>query len=269
MLMTAAPPADVYPHKLRRLYWPFLALAEAQREVIGTVAGSFHVDGKRYTIPRFTFLGPETNVPQKRIGIFSLIHGDEPAGATAVLKLLEAFVARPELAAGYDVVVYPVCNPTGYEDDTRCSRAGADLNREFWRGSSLPEVRILEQELRTQPFDGIIALHADDTSDGLYGYAHGRELNENLLVPALRAAGEILPCNRDALIDGFAACEGVIDDCFAGVLRPPPELHPQPFEVIFETPGWVDVELQAATACIALETILTEFRKFIAYAEGI
>lgn len=33
----------VYPRKLRRLYWPFLALAEGYREVVGTVAGSFEI----------------------------------------------------------------------------------------------------------------------------------------------------------------------------------------------------------------------------------
>lgn len=33
----------VYPRKLRRLCWPFLALAEGCREIVGTVAGSFEI----------------------------------------------------------------------------------------------------------------------------------------------------------------------------------------------------------------------------------
>lgn len=268
MLSVTVPP-PVYPHKLRRLYWPFLALTEACREVVGTVAGSFRVGEQRYTIPRFTFLGPTTNVPQRRIGCFGLVHGDEPAGALALLKLLQALVATPELAAGYDLVLYPVCNPTGYEDETRHNRAGYDLNREFWQSSRQPEVRILEEELRTQPFDGIVALHADADSAGLYGYAHGRELNEDLLVPALRASERIIPCNHEPLIDGFAACAGVINDCFKGVLRPPPAQRPQPFEIIFETPGRAPVEAQAEAAELAVRTILAEYRRFIAYAQGI
>jgi hypothetical protein len=59
------------------------------------------------------------------------------------------------------------------------------LNREFWRNSSEPEVRLLEQELRNGHFHGLIQLHADDTSDGIYGFVRGHTLTENLLRPAL------------------------------------------------------------------------------------
>jgi len=263
-------PTQVYPHKLRRLYWPFLALAECCREVIGTVAGSFKGrEGHRYTIPRFTFLGPEGGLPQKRIGLFALVHGDEPSGAGALLRLLQTLAGHPGLALGYDLVCYPVCNPTGYEDDTRHNCHGADLNREFWRNSSQPEVRILEEELRAQAFDGIIALHADDTSDGLYGYAHDRLLNEQLLVPALRASEKFLPRDCRAMIDGFAACDGVIGDCFKGVLAPSPEQRPRPFEIIFETPAHAPLDHQVEAAHAALLAILAEYRGFMAWGQNI
>jgi protein MpaA len=263
-------PAQVYPHKLRRLYWPFLGLAECCREVIGTVAGSFKGrEGRHYTIPRFTFLGPEGAMPQKRIGLFALVHGDEPAGANALLKLLQTLAGHPELALGYDLVCYPVCNPTGYEDDTRHNGHGADLNREFWRGSNQPEVLILEEEFRKQAFDGIIALHADDTSEGLYGYAHDRLLNEQLLVPALRASEKFLPRDCRAQIDGFAASNGVIGECFQGVLAPPPEQQPRPFEIIFETPARAPFDHQAEAAHAALLAILAEYRGFLAWGQNI
>jgi len=48
---------------------------------------------------------------------------------------------------GYELHVYPLVNPTGYEDGTRHSRSGKDLNREFWRGSNEPEVALLEKEI--------------------------------------------------------------------------------------------------------------------------
>jgi hypothetical protein len=241
-------------------------LAEACSNVVAADAGSFAISDRRYTLPRISFSGPRTSVPQKRIGLFALVHGDEPAGAFALLKLLQTLADRPALAAGYDLVCYPVCNPTGFEDDTRHNRAGFDLNREFWRGSRQPEVLILERELATQGFDGIVALHADDTSEGLYGYALGRVLNENLLVPALRASERVLPRNRGGMIDGFPAADGIICDCFHGVLAPPPDQKPRPFEIIFETPALALLESQVAAAAIALETILTEYRGFIAYA---
>ncbi|MFA5263136.1 MAG: succinylglutamate desuccinylase/aspartoacylase family protein [Opitutaceae bacterium] len=255
-----------HPRKLRRLHAQFLRLSETSQAVIGTVAGQFCNDRRYYKIPRFVFLGPQTSVSQRRIGFFALVHGDEPAGAYALLRLLQTLANQPTLATGYDLVCYPICNPTGYEDGTRHNRAGRDLNREFWRGSDQSEVRILEEELATQNLDGIITLHADDTSDGLYGYAHGRVLNENLLIPALHASGKVLPRNHESVIDGFAARDGVICDCFKGVLAPPPEQRPRPFEIIFETPARALLEQQVAAAAIALETILSEYRGFIAYA---
>ena len=73
-MLNASP--EVYPHKLRRLYWPFLALAEECRQIVGTVAGSFDCEGKRYTIPRFVFLGEEGPTRPLRIGCFAVLHGD-------------------------------------------------------------------------------------------------------------------------------------------------------------------------------------------------
>ena len=265
--MAAAPP--VHPHKLRHFYAPFLALAECSRAVIGTVAGSFKVADRRYTIPRFTFLGPRDGGPQRHIGIFALLHGDEPAGAAAVLGLLQLLAYQPALGRGYDLVCYPVCNPTGFEACTRHNHAGLDLNREFWRGSEQPEVVVLEEELRAQHFDGIIALHADDTSDGLYGYTHGRLFNENLLQPALRASEGVLPRNPGPVIDGFPARDGMISDCFRGVLAPPPDQDPRPFELIFETPAQRPLDQQAEAARLALLTILDTHRGFISYAANL
>lgn len=264
MLHPTRPDQPVYPHKLRRLYWPFLALAEVCREVVGTVAGSFEVDQKRYTIPRFVFHGPATNVPPIRLGLFALVHGDEPAGALGLQHFLNALVNDPAPATGYELTVYPLCNPTGYEDGTRCNRTGYDLNREFWRGSVQPEVKILEEELRHEHFDGIIALHADDTSEGLYGYTQGRVLNEYLLEPALRASAHVLPVNTGEMIDGFPAEEGLIEECYQGILAPPPDQRPRPFEVIFETPALAPMTQQIEAISCALRAVLKEYRSFIA-----
>jgi len=253
-----------YPHKLRRLYWPFLALAEGCREVVGTVAGSFVVDGKCYTIPRFVFHGPATGMTPIRLGLFALVHGDEPAGALGLQRLLHALVDDPAPARGYELTLYPLCNPTGYEDGTRHNRAGADLNREFWRDSGQPEIRILEDELRERQFDGIIALHADDTSDGLYGYTQGRVLNENLLVPALRASQHVLPVTPARVIDGFPAEEGIVEECYQGILTPPPDQRPRPFEIIFETPASAPMTRQVEAISCALCSVLKEYRGFIA-----
>jgi murein peptide amidase A len=259
----------VYPHKLRRLYWPFLALAEECQAIHGSVAGSFESEEKRYTLPRFVFSGPSVGGSLIRLALFALVHGDEPAGSIALERLLTDLVDNPSLATGYELVFYPLCNPTGYEDGTRHNRAGFDLNRQFWRDSTQPEVRILEHELRSQHFSGLIALHSDDTCEGSYGYSHGRELDDALLRPALAAAERVLARDGRTTIDGFAACEGVISDCFHGILSPPPDRTPHPFNLIFETPAHAPLEQQVAANVAALEAILATYRGFIAYAQDL
>jgi hypothetical protein len=64
-------------------------MSDRSSSVVVTDAGSFPTPDRSYTLPRIFFSGPRTGVPQKRIGLFALVHGDEPAGAFALLKLLQ------------------------------------------------------------------------------------------------------------------------------------------------------------------------------------
>src|SRR5437660_4789123 len=214
---------------IQRFLEPLVSCAGIEADFLG----SFEIVGQKYSLPRFTFRGPNSSDPI-RIGIFAAIHGDEPAGALAASKFLLDLATAPEIAENFLLQVYPICNPTGFEDNTRCSRRGRDLNREFWRASVEPEIEILEHELRTSHFNGIIQLHADDTSEGIYGFVRGHTLTENLLRPALREAGKILPRNVNATIDGFAARDGIIYEQYEGILAAPARINPIPFEIILE-----------------------------------
>ncbi|MDB6112021.1 MAG: hypothetical protein JWR69_3771 [Pedosphaera sp.] len=245
-------------------------LLEPLRDVRGLQADflAFESDGAAYTLPRFVVRGPNSGDPI-RIGIFAALHGDEPAGALALVRFMRELAEQPGLAENYVIRAYPVCNPTGYEDNTRCSRRGRDLNREFWRGSTEAEVGLLENELRRMRFNGIIQLHADDTSDGIYGFVRGATLTENLLRPALAEAGKILPRNRNPLIDGFAAQDGIIYDHYEGVLAAPAQMNPVPFEIIFETPQLASMEKQVAAMGAFLRRVLEEYRELISFAQNI
>ena len=248
---------------LHRLLKPLSALPGVQADLLG----SFEVGQQKYSLPRFTVRGPNSNDPI-RIGIFAAIHGDEPAGALAAAEFLTEAAGEPELIESFLLRVYPVCNPTGFEDNTRHSRRGKDLNREFWRTSIEPEIEILEHELRTQRFSGIIQLHADDTSEGLYGFVRGHTLTEHLLRPALLEAGKILPRNVSATIDGFAARDGIIYQSYEGILAAPMQSEP-PFEIILETPHHAAMDLQVRALVVAIRTILGEYRRLIAFAANI
>jgi hypothetical protein len=248
---------------IQDLIEPLSGLPGIQTESLG----SFEAKGRNYSLPRFTLRGPNSNDPI-RIGVFAAIHGDEPAGAHAAIEFLAGAAREPSAIENFLLQIYPVCNPTGFEDNTRQSRRGKDLNREFWRTSIEPEIEILEHELRTQHFSGIIQLHADDTSDGLYGFVRGHTLTEHLLRPALFEAGKILPRNVSATIDGFAARDGIIYQSYEGILAAPMESEP-PFEIILETPHQAPMDLQVQALVVAIRTILNEYRRLISFAANI
>lgn len=260
-------PAPIPHQHARRSITDLLAPALDQPRLLTQMLGPFEVRGERYTIPKFTLQGsPQAEI---RIGIFASIHGDEPAGAAAVIQFLLELAGNRELSGDYIVHAYPVCNPTGFEDGTRFSRSGRDLNREFWRNSAEPEVRLLEHELQTLHLNGIVQLHADDTSEGIYGFVRGHTLTEHLLRPALVEAGKILPRNVNAQIDGFAARDSIIYELYEGVLGAPAKIDPAPFEIVFETPGLAAVDQQVTALVVALRTIFTEYRQLISFAQNI
>jgi predicted deacylase len=252
-----------------RLLSPLEQLAADSSRLLSKPLASFESAGQTYALPRYVYFGPRGGGDTIRLGIFASIHGDEPEGALGLVRFLHTLERNPELAQGYGLFIYPVCNPTGFEDNTRHARSGHDLNREFWQGSSLPEVRHLETEVWTHAFHGIINLHSDDTSNGLYGFVKGEVLSQNLLEPALLAAEKFLPRNRQRRIDGFPARKGIIHHSYDGVLTAPVGLHNPPFEITYETPQKSPLHLQVEAINAALQTILVEYRYLMAIAQNI
>jgi len=261
------------PRVLRRsiadLLAPLEKIAAHSANLVANHEARFDVDGETYELPRYLFVGPRGGDAPIRVGIFAAVHGDEPEGAHAVVQFIKLLESKPELAAGYYLSFYPVCNPTGFEDGTRYLRSGRDLNREFWKNSSEPEVRLLQAELVSHSFHGLIALHTDDTSAGFYGVVRGATLTKHLIEPALQAAEQLLSRDERPIIDGFQARNGVIYDAYDGMLSAPPRVRPRPFEIILETPASPPAYLKEYAFVAALQTILAEYRKFIAYAPNL
>src|SRR5262245_24605145 len=77
--------------------------------------------GEKTELPRYVFTGPRSGGDSIRIGFFAGIHGDEPAGTHAILKLVDLLVECPALAQGYHLFCYPICNPSGFVAGTRLS----------------------------------------------------------------------------------------------------------------------------------------------------
>src|SRR5882672_4988906 len=95
----------------RRSLQSFLEPLRQAQGIQADQLGAFEVGSGKYSVPRFTFRGPNSSDPI-RIGIFAAIHGDEPAGALAAARFLLELAREPALAENFHLQIYPLCNPT-------------------------------------------------------------------------------------------------------------------------------------------------------------
>ncbi|MEY2409349.1 MAG: murein peptide amidase [Verrucomicrobiota bacterium] len=276
-LVNSSTPVALAPTASRRksdqLLGYFDSVAEDSRHLLSKTVRKFDCGETQHGIPRFLWSGPPGGGDTFRLGIFAALNGDEPEGAYALTRFLSALEKDPGLGRGYALFIYPLCNPTGFEDNTRLSRDGHDLNRLFWTESAAPEVGFIESEIWMQAFHGIVNLRSDPGSEGVYGFASGALLSQALLEPALHSAETFLPRNHKCQIDGIPARRGMV---YAGIynarqggLRAVPGLDHPPFEITLATPRAASIHLQVEALHAALTTILAEFRYLQAIGQNI
>jgi hypothetical protein len=139
---------------------------------------------------------PAAGIPRWRVYLNGGTHGDEPAGAEAVTRFLEArrYRAWPDVA----FTVTPCLNPWGYRHNRREGPGGRDLNRSFRRaGPATQEVGVIKRALRRQAFDLFLDCHEDVDTPGLYVFAP--EILGRAIVDAVRPVGPVHP---GPLVDG-------------------------------------------------------------------
>ena len=116
---TFSRPARTSQRDLAELLAPLEKIAATSPNLVANHDARFEVDGASYELPRYLFVGPRGGDTPIRVGIFAGIHGDEPEGVHALIQFIKLLESKPELATGYYLSFYPVCNPTGFEDNTR------------------------------------------------------------------------------------------------------------------------------------------------------
>lgn len=230
--------------------------AERSHYLVNRPLRSFQSGGREYALPRYLWRGPQGGGDTLRIGIFAGLHGNETEGALAITRLISELSRQPELSKEFALYLYPLCNPTGFEDGTAKSREGRLLSKEFWKSSSAPEIESLESEIWMQAFHGIVNLRSDSELSGIRGEASGAVLSECLLNPALQAASAYLP-RANAAPESASI---IYKKASNGALRAVRGLTPPPFEIQLTTPSQSRLDLQVEALTAALQSILTEFR---------
>ncbi len=152
-----------------------------------------------------------------RVYISTGIHGDEPAGPRAVLRLLE----KNFWPSRCDLWLCPCLNPSGFVSNRRENDRGIDLNRDY-RHLQSEEIRAHIAWLERQPsFDVCLCLHEDWESNGFYVYELNPDNRPSLAGPIVAEVAKVCPIDRSEMIEGRPA-EG-------GIIRPnlDPESRPQ------------------------------------------
>jgi murein peptide amidase A len=199
-----------------------------------------------------------------RIYISSGIHGDEPAAPLALLALMESGFFD-DRATWF---VCPLLNPTGFNLRTRENADGIDLNRDYLDPRTR-EVSGHVHWLRRQPaFDLVFCLHEDWETQGFYLYELTSSSFASLADTIIAAAGQHLPIEDAAIIDGRESfAPGIIRPDSDPLLRATwPEavyLHAKNCRLNYtlETPSVRPGEQRIATLVAAVQAGLTQFFK--------
>jgi len=153
-----------------------------------------------------------------RIYISTGIHGDEPAGPLAALKLIQ----ESRWPGNVEIFLLPCLNPAGFSLNRRENADGQDLNRDY-RNPQTAEVRAHVAWLERQPkFDLYLCLHEDWESHGFYVYEQNPDQRPALAEKIVEAVQKVCPIDLSENIEGRAAKGGIVR----------PNIQPQ------ERPDW-------------------------------
>jgi hypothetical protein len=134
------------------------------------------------------------------------IHGDEPAGPLAALRLLQ----ENRWPADAELWFCPCLNPVGFVLNHRENADGLDLNRDY-RNPKSPEARAHIAWLERQPkFDLYLCLHEDWESHGFYLYEQNPDDKPSLAETIIAAVKEICPIDLSETIEDRPASGGII-----------------------------------------------------------
>lgn len=152
----------------------------------------------------------------KRVYISAGIHGDEPAGPLAALRLLQ----ENRWSENVDMWFCPCLNPIGFILNTRENSRGIDLNREYLNPVA-EEIKAHIRWLELQPkFDLCLLMHEDWESHGFYLYEQNPEGRRSLAEPMIDAVSRVCPIDPNEMIEGRPAKNGIIRPNFDIRTRP-------------------------------------------------
>lgn len=195
------------------------------------------------------------------IYLSSGIHGDEPAGAWALLEWAESQI---EFLRKRSFFIFPCLNPWGFNENSRCDRQNIDLNRR-WLTSKTITTKAVSVKMENYRVLLGVNLHEDYDANGIYLYeASAGKKSDYLANGILNAGKEFMPIDTRKKIEGRWARNGVIrPDANSLPKEGMPEavfLQKKGAEriFVFETPSEFDLRLRVKTQVKMLERAVSE-----------
>jgi hypothetical protein len=179
---------------------------ERSAQLHGWASESFYEHGEFKWLALHRKPKVRSQKPEARIYISTGIHGDEPAGPLASLKLIH----ENRWPKNAEIYLLPCLNPTGLTLNRRENADGVDLNRDY-RNPKAAEVRAHVIWLERQPqFDLYFCLHEDWESHGFYLYEQNPDLRPALAEKIVEAVRKVCPIDPSETIEGRAAKNGIV-----------------------------------------------------------
>jgi hypothetical protein len=134
--------------------------ASVSDSVFGSPLGPIEGSSGRTFLPQFVYFAPASTVDPVRIGVFSGLSSEDLKGSWALIEWVKALLVRPDIGHGVSVSVFPVVNLTGIQSGAE----GAGLQGSDWRGSRIPEVRLISENARIRSYQGFIRIESSRDS---------------------------------------------------------------------------------------------------------
>jgi hypothetical protein len=144
--------------------------------------------------------------PALRTYLSTGIHGDEPAGPLAALKLIQ----EDRWPGNMQIFLLPCLNPVGFTLNQREDAGGIDLNRDYRNARSTEVLAHIAWLERRPRFDLYLCLHEDWESHGFYLYEQNPDRRPSLAEKIIEAVQGVCPIDRSEIIEERPARDGII-----------------------------------------------------------
>lgn len=144
--------------------------------------------------------------PRFHLYLSAGVHGDEPAGPLALLKLLQDDLLPRDI----DISLLPFLNPSGFAVQTRENVGGFDLNRDFRYPKNEETIAAKTFIDNSAAIHLSLSLHEDWETTGFYLYALLPDADTAIPRAVLEAVRQVGPLEPSEEIDGYLATDGLI-----------------------------------------------------------